>query len=196
MGLIILGLLTIQPFTELLNHFLFRQYPKIRYVGYGHIWVGRFLIAAGLIQGGLGFAYAAKVDREIPNRRGPYPLGVHVTYGVLAGLVLAAYTAIIVWKQTQNLRRMSESSLQETAEARIEGPLRYRVEERPLSVVRADIRRASESVQSPTIKSDSETAVASETPTASSALGESGGSLQRAPTRMSSVKRIFKSDAL
>ena len=196
LGLVILGLLTIQPIHELLNHFLWKKHPKIVYIGYVHIYVGRMLIAAGMIQGGLGFAYAAKVDREQPMRKGPYPLGVHITYGVLAGVVMLAYIGAIVWKSTQDVRRMSESSVQQMEEAGLEGPMTYRVEERPLSVVRASVRRASEVVQETGDRSNSESAVVSETPLGSSALGESGESPRGAPSRMSSVKRIFKSDAL
>lgn len=196
-----LGLLTVQPFTELLNHFLFSRWPNVRYLGHGHLYVGRIVIAAGMIQGGLGFAYAAKIDREMPMRPGPYPRGVHITYGVLAGVLFVVYAAIIIWKQGfQNLRRMSETGVEEQiAEAERQGPLQFRIEEHPHSVVRATVRRASEVVQEKK-RSASEGAVAPEVQVAnhsSSALGEPAVSpTPRAPSRMSSVKKIFKSEAL
>lgn len=192
-------MLTLQPFQEVLNHLLHRKYPPIKYIGYAHIYVGRVLIAAGMIQGGLGFAYSAKIDREVPMRLGPYPLGVHVTYGVLAGVIAVLYLAAVVWKETQSVRRMSESSLQAMAEAGLEGPMKEQLEERPFSVVRANVRRASEVVQEKK-RSASEGAMAPEVPVpnhSSSALGEPAVSpTPRAPSRMSSVKKIFKSEAL
>lgn len=189
-------MLTLQPIQELLNHCLHKKHPKIEYIGYVHIYVGRVLVAAGMIQGGLGFAYAAKIDREMPMRPGPYPLGVHVTYGVLAGVVAVLYLAAVVWKSMQDVRRMSEGSLQAMAEAGLEGPMKYRLEERPFSLVKADIRRASEVAQE-TKRSNSEGGIAPDVLEPSSALGEPAVSpTPRAPSRMSSVKKIFKSEAL
>jgi hypothetical protein len=209
MGLTILGFLTIQPFTELLNHFLFTRYPKIVYIGYIHIYVGRLLIAAGLIHGGLGFAYSAKLDKDpmLPNRPGPYPKAVHVLYGVMAGLVVTAYTSIMVWKQRQNMRRMSQSSVAE--EGGNGGTMMIRLEEHALSDVRASVRKASEGAQgtadaatgaasSGAVVSRALTPVAatSDSQVSSTALGEQSPGPKPAPARMSSIKKIFKSDAL
>lgn len=213
MGLTILGLLTIQPFTELLNHFLYSRYPRVIYIGYVHIAVGRVLIAAGLIQGGLGFAYSAKIDREMPMRPGPWPLGVHVAYGVVAGIVGVAYAACVVWKQMVNMRRMDEGSLVE--EGGGDGDvMMHRLEEHALSDVRATVRKASESAPGvgnsgggPVAGSTAATAgggalslvaSGSDQVSVSSALGESSPSPgpNPLPARMSSIKKIFKSDAL
>lgn len=204
MGLTILGFLTIQPFTELLNHFLYSRYPRIMYIGYVHIAVGRVLVAAGLIHGGLGFAYSAKLDRELPNRPGPYPVGVHVAYGVLAGLIGAAYTAVVVRKQRQNMRRMSHSSTAEDGGGDVGGGMMVRLEEHALSDVRATVRKASETAQETGSESAggmgaaSPAAAASDTQVSSSALGESvvSPNPKLTPARMSSIKKIFKSDAL
>ena len=204
MGMMLLGLLTIQPFTELINYFLFRRWPKIRYIGYIHIWKGRTILLLGMIHGGLGFAYSAKLDRELPMRKGPWPRVVPILYGIVAALVAILYTATITWTQIKNVRKANQVDPEEA----IENGVAVRLEVGTFSQVRASIKRASESNQGQGEAGDSDTSqtlkgalstappdeavspVTTQDPTVSSISPKS------APSRMSSVKKIFRSDAL
>lgn len=211
MGMILLGLLTIQPFTQLINYFLFRRWPNIRYIGYIHLYTGRLIIMGGMIHGGLGFTYAAKLDRELPMRKGPWPRVVPIMYGIVAGLVAIAYIYINGWHaQKENVRRMSESSdVEHGQEASVIRSHAVRLESARFSDVRASIKRASESAQGggndPEKAAAAAAAGASSPPAvpavpASDALGPPPAAVTQATpatlSRMSSVKRIFKSDAL
>ncbi|KEF61379.1 uncharacterized protein A1O9_02945 [Exophiala aquamarina CBS 119918] len=89
-GIFIFALMAVQPVTELLNHYLFERYPNVRYVGYVHLWLGRFLLAAGIVNGGLGFHFA----ESIPGPK--WPQWPKVAYGAIATLVVVIYVAIII----------------------------------------------------------------------------------------------------
>jgi len=82
--------MALQPVTELLNHHLFDRYPNIRYVGYVHVWLGRFLLVAGIVNGGLGFHFA----ESIPGPK--WPNWPKIAYGAIATLVFVIYVAIII----------------------------------------------------------------------------------------------------
>lgn len=92
--MIILGLLSIQPLTEILNAILYRpeRHKKIIVLGHIHIWLGRVLITAGIINGGLGFLFGGSFPW---NSR---PLAPRIIYGVAALFVWLAYVLLaIVW---------------------------------------------------------------------------------------------------
>lgn len=81
-GLILLGLLAIQPATEILNHKFYHAHPRMIISAHIHLWLGRSLLIAGAIQGGLGFLFAAsfrKANVETWPR------------------ILYAGTALVVW---------------------------------------------------------------------------------------------------
>ena len=59
MGLILLGFLAIQPATEILNHKFYHKHPRMIISAHIHLWLGRGLLIAGCVQGGLGFLFAA-----------------------------------------------------------------------------------------------------------------------------------------
>lgn len=208
MGMMLLALLTIQPFTELINYFLYRRWPRIRYIGYIHIWTGRTILLGGMVHGGLGFAYSAKLDREMPMRKGPWPKVVPIMYGIIASLVAIAYAATITWTQIRNVRRMSDTSHLDAGDA-VENGLAIRLEEHTFSQVRASIKGASDKRASESVPSG-EAAEAPQSPkgtvatpvegstSSSGALGQAPRSTTSAaaPSRMSSIKRVFRSDAL
>jgi hypothetical protein len=86
-GIIIWVLVMLQPIFGLLHH---RQYKQIQRRGlhsHAHIWLGRFLITLGILNGGLGFLLA--------NYAGPGA----IAYGVLAGLVWLLYVFILMVKR-------------------------------------------------------------------------------------------------
>lgn len=86
--------MALQPISELLNHCLFDRYPRIRYVGHVHVWLGRLLLTVGIVNGGLGFHFAD----SIPGPR--WPQWPKIAYGILATLIWIVYVAIIiVWSK-------------------------------------------------------------------------------------------------
>lgn len=89
-GMSLFILMALQPLTELLNHYLFERYPRIRYVGYVHVWLGRLLITLGIVNGGLGFHFADSIP-------GPqWPRWPKIAYGAVATLTWIIYVAIII----------------------------------------------------------------------------------------------------
>lgn len=94
MGMALLGCLFIQPMTELLNAKFYQRYPKVIFLAHVHIWFGRLLLTAGIIQGGLGFAFSASL---------PYATvdwAPRIVYGVLAVVVWILYVSFaIVWPE-------------------------------------------------------------------------------------------------
>ena len=101
--MITLFLLSLQPITEILNHFLFNRYPKVRYLAHFHIWAGRVAITLGMINGGLGFAFADTIPYQ-PE----WSVAPTIVYAILAGLVWIAYFAYCgVWQQVRSIRKTS-----------------------------------------------------------------------------------------
>lgn len=85
-----LALLSIQPATEILNSSLYHRHPKVIIAAHIHLWMGRGLLAAGLIQGGLGFLFAAsfpKATVDMPPR---------MAYGLMAIVVYVTYVTVVV----------------------------------------------------------------------------------------------------
>lgn len=88
----ILGLLAIQPLTEILNAAFYRpeRHNKIIVLGHIHIWLGRLLLTAGLVNGGLAFVFA---DSLPWNSR---PLAPRIIYAIAAVTVWIAYMLVVV----------------------------------------------------------------------------------------------------
>lgn len=109
-GLCVLALMALQPASELLNHCLFDRHPRIRYAGHVHVWLGRFLLTVGIVNGGLGFRFAD----SIPGPR--WPQWPKIAYGILATLVWIVYVAIIiVWSKFDMGEAPAEGSRDEEA---------------------------------------------------------------------------------
>jgi hypothetical protein len=100
--MIILVLLSWQPVTEILNHYLFPKYgEKVIGLGHAHIWIGRIVITLGMIQGGLGFVFADTIPYQPV-----WPVAPKIVYGLLAGIVWITYFAICgVMQQMKDVRR-------------------------------------------------------------------------------------------
>ena len=63
--------------------------------GVAHRWLGRAIIALGIINGGLGFMFSGPVGSDnVPE------WGI-VVYSVVAGLVGIAYTGVVVWQYSR-----------------------------------------------------------------------------------------------
>jgi hypothetical protein len=102
-GLSVFILMALQPLTELLNHYLFERYPRVRYVGYVHVWLGRLLLTLGIINGGLGFHFADSIP-------GPqWPRWPKIAYGAIATMTWIIYVAIIiVWTKFNDTEAVDE----------------------------------------------------------------------------------------
>lgn len=89
-GMILLGLLAIQPLTETLNAVFYNpaRHNKIIILGHIHIWLGRALLATGIVNGGLGFLFSESFPWN--NR----PLAPKIVYGVVAVVVWIAYVCV------------------------------------------------------------------------------------------------------
>ncbi|KAK5955337.1 hypothetical protein OHC33_004019 [Knufia fluminis] len=81
-GLMLLGLLALQPATEILNHKFYARHPRMIITAHIHLWLGRGLLIAGAVQGGLGFLFASSFHNAVAD---VWPR------------VLYAATAITVW---------------------------------------------------------------------------------------------------
>jgi hypothetical protein len=179
-GMTLLGFLTIQPFTELANHFLNHKYPRIYLIGHVHIWSGRLIMLVGMIHGGMGFKYSKKLDGELPMRKGPWPRVVPVLYGTIAGVVAVAYVATLRYVELRNRKR---DALE--ADTVSEGP--DMEQQRPFVEVRSIARKASQATQGRGAEGLAQPDVMD---------GVKTKPKSPSPLRMSSVKRIFRSDAL
>lgn len=99
--MVILGLLSFQPITEILNHYLYAKYPKIIALGYTHIWIGRIVVTLGIINGGLGFPFADTIPNQSIWSKTP-----RIAYVVLAGVVWVSYVGICgILPQVADVRR-------------------------------------------------------------------------------------------
>ncbi|OAL35047.1 hypothetical protein AYO20_05762 [Fonsecaea nubica] len=105
-GLVTLGLLGLQPLMKL--HWFHEKIPKVVHFVHIHLWLGRVLILLGIVDGGLGFQFAATF-------KGPqWASGWKIAYGVCGALVWIIYVSVvIVWvelkKPDAGMTRIAES---------------------------------------------------------------------------------------
>ena len=105
--MIVLVGMSIQPMTEILNHFFYGRYPKIVYLGYMHLWLGRVLITLGIVNGGLGFAFANTIPYQPV-----WSVAPKIVYAIIAASVWILYFLFCgVWQQVKYVRKMSHTSL-------------------------------------------------------------------------------------
>jgi hypothetical protein len=89
-GILLLIVLLIQPFTGLLHHLAFKKHSRRTGSSLVHIWLGRIVITVGIINGGLGLWLAKGLPFARPST------GATIGYGVVAGLMWLAYVALAV----------------------------------------------------------------------------------------------------
>lgn len=103
-GMIILIGMSSLPITQILNHFLYSKHPSARYLGVIHLWLGRILITLGMINGGLGFAFADTIPYQPV-----WSIAPKIVYAIVAGIVWITYFAFCgVWEQVKYVRKMSQ----------------------------------------------------------------------------------------
>ncbi|KAF4199804.1 hypothetical protein CNMCM8927_004685 [Aspergillus lentulus] len=89
-GLVVVGMLVLfQPLMGLLQHMHFRRSGGKSLFAYVHRWLGRTLIALGIINGGLGFLLTKNTGQ-------PAPKGAIIAYSVVAGVVGLAYIIFVI----------------------------------------------------------------------------------------------------
>jgi len=85
--------------SEIVNHFFYARYPRIIFLAHAHLWLGRVLITLGIINGGLGFAFADTFPGPAPSN------GSRIAYGVAATVVWVVYVSVcIVWQEVKGSR--------------------------------------------------------------------------------------------
>ncbi|KAF2680400.1 iron reductase domain protein [Lentithecium fluviatile CBS 122367] len=87
-GIVVFICLFFQPIFGFLHHSLFKKYQSRTFWSYSHIWLGRSVITLGIINGGLGFELADKMN--LSSKSGM------IAYSVVAGVVWLAWVAAIV----------------------------------------------------------------------------------------------------
>lgn len=101
-GFVVVGtMILFQPAMGIYQHLYYTKTGGRSVFGQAHRWLGRTLIALGIINGGLGYNYSGETDGYVP-------------YGVVAGIVFVIYLAIILFSRYRN-RNIAEQSDDEKA---------------------------------------------------------------------------------
>ena len=84
-GLVVISMLAAQAALGAWTHARFRVNRREGWMGLTHTWLGRTLLALGIINGGIGLMLADNTT------------GGEIAYGVVAGLMGTAYIAVVTW---------------------------------------------------------------------------------------------------
>ncbi|KAL5334953.1 hypothetical protein BJX70DRAFT_376413 [Aspergillus crustosus] len=96
LGFIVIGpLILFQPAMGLLQHLHFRRTGGKCIFAHLHRWLGRLLIVAGVVTGGLGFRLAGIGN---PNT----PRSAVIAYSVIAGFICLVYVAVQVFSAVKS----------------------------------------------------------------------------------------------
>ena len=90
-GVIVLVLLFFQPFLGLVHHFAFKKHNRRVVWSYAHVWLGRFVITLGIINGGLGLQLSTQMGRFAPKQ------STIIGYSVAAGIIWLIYVACAIY---------------------------------------------------------------------------------------------------
>ncbi|KAK4555589.1 hypothetical protein LTR86_007342 [Recurvomyces mirabilis] len=97
-GIVVFVLLVFQPILGYLHHSMFKKHSRRVVWSYGHIWLGRFVITLGIINGGLGLQLARRSGIWAPSN------GAIIAYGVIAGGMWLLYMAAAVYGEIKRNR--------------------------------------------------------------------------------------------
>ncbi|KAG9242753.1 integral membrane protein-like protein [Calycina marina] len=86
-GTVIFALFLAQPLGGIAHHLAYKKYLSRTPISHVHIWMGRVIMLLAVINGGLGLKLAANTS------------GGKIAYGVIAGVIGVAYTAVVVLKR-------------------------------------------------------------------------------------------------
>ncbi|RAL11630.1 cytochrome and DOMON domain-containing protein [Aspergillus homomorphus CBS 101889] len=96
------GVVIIQPILGIMQHLHFRKTGTSSLYGVSHRYLGRFLAALGIINGGLGFHYATSKNPDIPPAS-------PIAYGIICGAMFMIYVAVILWRRRKNKLQAAHS---------------------------------------------------------------------------------------
>ena len=96
-----MGSLVFQPIGGLIHHYMYKKYQRRTIWAVTHVWWGRLILTAGIINGGLGLMLSGNTVKG------------EIAYGVIAGVVWLTWMAVAVWGQ---LRSRGTSGTGETGE--------------------------------------------------------------------------------
>ncbi|KAG8530205.1 uncharacterized protein KY384_004705 [Bacidia gigantensis] len=91
-GLTVIAAFFIQPFFGVIHHAVFKKTGRRSFWSDIHVWFGRLVLTLGIINGGLGFDWAANTT------------GGEIAYGVVAGVVWVGWIGVAVWSDVKRLR--------------------------------------------------------------------------------------------
>lgn len=100
--IIVTILLSAQPALGLLQHLHFRKTGTRSGMGIAHQWLGRTVIIAGVVNGGLGFMQTGPVGSEYVPNYAP------VLYSVIASVVFLIYLTVLAWTAMRPTQQTSE----------------------------------------------------------------------------------------
>ncbi|KAF2858134.1 hypothetical protein K470DRAFT_260133 [Piedraia hortae CBS 480.64] len=98
LGIVILVLTILQPVLGIWHHLQFKRTGRRVVVSHFHLWIGRAVIALGIVNGGLGLDLARDLRTVAPSR------GALVGYSVAAALMWLVYVAVAVMGETRRKR--------------------------------------------------------------------------------------------
>jgi hypothetical protein len=99
-GLVCVALLFLQPFLGFIHHFAYKKYSRRVFWSYAHIWIGRFVITLGIVNGGLGLQLSQRIGFNPPSQT------VIIAYAVVAGVMWLLYIASAIYGE--NKRRKAQ----------------------------------------------------------------------------------------
>ncbi|OCL08517.1 hypothetical protein AOQ84DRAFT_340207 [Glonium stellatum] len=101
-GTVLVGLFFMQPLLGMLHHRYFTLTGKKNYKRDLHVWLGRILIALGIINGGTGIKLAANTTSGA------------IIYGVIVGVVFVVYVCAWYWSYRHKTEGETTQSSSET----------------------------------------------------------------------------------
>jgi len=97
--IIVACLVLLQPVMGLIQHLHFRKTGGRSLFGSFHRWLGRVMIALGIINGGLGLHQSGPVGSK------NVPRGAVIVYSIVAAVVFCIYLAVVISSQLKASRR-------------------------------------------------------------------------------------------
>ncbi|KAA8621010.1 integral membrane protein [Pyrenophora tritici-repentis] len=92
-GITVFALLFFQPILGFIHHVQYKKYSRRTVWSHGHLWLGRFIITLGMINGGLGLLLAS----DAPDSTGHAPSrGQIVAYSVFACIMWLLWAAAAI----------------------------------------------------------------------------------------------------
>ena len=105
----VLGVAVPMPILGIIQHLRFRKYGLKTIWGVMHRYLGRFLIALGIINGGVGFHYAIGKNPNIPPAS-------PIAYGIICASVGMIYVFVIYWRRSKTKAENAAAQVQAQAQ--------------------------------------------------------------------------------